>query len=47
VIKAIKSEIAVYAIHTNLDNVIQGVNGKIAERLGLQKLEVLVPKPAP
>jgi dinuclear metal center YbgI/SA1388 family protein len=44
VIKAIKSDIAVYAIHTNLDNVIQGVNGKIAERLGLQKLEVLVPK---
>ncbi|MEY2903885.1 MAG: hypothetical protein RLY89_2991, partial [Bacteroidota bacterium] len=29
-ITAIKSDIAIYAIHTNLDNVIWGVNGKIA-----------------
>src|SRR5688572_11203661 len=35
IIAAIKNDIAVYAIHTNLDNVIKGVNGKIAELLGL------------
>ncbi len=43
--RAIKSDIAIYAIHTNLDNVLrQGVNGKIAERLGLQNIRVLAPK---
>lgn len=41
VIAAIKQDIAIYAIHTNLDNVIHGVNGKIAQRLGLQKLAIL------
>ncbi len=35
VIKAIKNDIAIYAIHTNLDNVHNGVNAKIAEKLGL------------
>jgi len=45
VIKAIKNDIAIYAIHTNLDNVYNnGVNGKIAEILGLQETEILVPK---
>ncbi len=44
VIKAIKNDIAIYAIHTNLDNVIEGVNGKIAEILELQKTRVLAPK---
>lgn len=43
-IKAIKNDIAIYAIHTNLDNVLQGVNAKIAEKLGLQNCEVLIPK---
>ncbi|MDR3714939.1 MAG: Nif3-like dinuclear metal center hexameric protein [Puia sp.] len=37
VIAAIRHDIAVYSIHTNLDNVLQGVNGRIADRLGLQK----------
>src|ERR1700755_3301911 len=37
VIAAIKNDIAIYAIHTNLDNVMAGVNGKIADRLGLTK----------
>jgi dinuclear metal center YbgI/SA1388 family protein len=41
---AIKNDIAIYAIHTNLDNVIQGVNRKIAEKLGLQNVRILVPK---
>ena len=44
VIKAIKNDIAIYAIHTNLDNVIAGVNGKIAEKLGLKNTKVLSPK---
>jgi len=43
-IKAIRNEIAIYAIHTNLDNVRSGVNKKIAERLGLKNLRVLAPK---
>jgi dinuclear metal center YbgI/SA1388 family protein len=44
VIKAIKNEIAIYAIHTNLDNVLTGVNGTIGKKLGLQKCKVLAPK---
>lgn len=44
IIKAIKNDIAIYAIHTNLDNKINGVNGKIAEKLGLKNLRVLTPK---
>ncbi|CAN5257815.1 Nif3-like dinuclear metal center hexameric protein [soil metagenome] len=44
VIAAIKNDIAIYAIHTNLDNVIKGVNGKIAEKLGLKNLQVLQPR---
>jgi len=44
VIKAIKNDIAIYAIHTNLDNVDQGVNRKIGEVLGLKHLKVLAPK---
>ena len=42
IIKAIKNDVAIYAIHTNLDNVLQnGVNSKIAEKLGLENLEIL------
>ena len=33
IIKAIKNDIAIYAIHTNLDNVHNGVNAKIAEKI--------------
>ena len=44
VIKAIKHDVAVYAIHTNLDNVQQGVNRRISERLGLQNTCILAPK---
>ena len=47
VMKAIKNDIAIYAIHTNLDNVYQnGVNAKIAEKLGLQNTKILAPKQA-
>ena len=44
VIKAIKHDIAIYAIHTNLDNMINGVNGMIAEKLGLKQIAILLPK---
>jgi dinuclear metal center YbgI/SA1388 family protein len=41
IIKAIKNDIAIFAIHTNLDNVINGVNGKIAQKLGLEDVQIL------
>ena len=44
VIAAIKNNIAVYAAHTNLDNIITGVNGKIADKLRLTNREVLDPQ---
>lgn len=44
VIGAIKNDIALFAIHTNLDNVLQGVNGKIADHLGLINRRILSPK---
>lgn len=45
IIKAIKNDIAIYAIHTNLDNVLlNGVNERIAQQLNLSELEILSPK---
>jgi dinuclear metal center YbgI/SA1388 family protein len=45
IIKAIKNDIALYAIHTNLDNMYyQGVNTRIAEKLGLLNTRILAPK---
>lgn len=44
VIKAIKNDIAIFAIHTNLDNVMHGVNMKFAEKLNLKNLKILSPK---
>jgi dinuclear metal center YbgI/SA1388 family protein len=44
VIAAIKNNIAIYAIHTNLDNLIHGVNGKMADVLGLVNRQILQPK---
>ncbi len=44
VIAAIKKDVAIYAIHTNLDNVHNGVNGMIAAKLGLADCSVLQPK---
>jgi dinuclear metal center YbgI/SA1388 family protein len=43
VIKAIKNDIAIYAIHTNLDNVLAGVNRKICLKLGLTNIKILAP----
>ncbi len=42
--KAIKNEIAIVAIHTNLDNVVHGVNNKISEILQLRKTRILSAK---
>jgi dinuclear metal center YbgI/SA1388 family protein len=44
VIAAIKNDIAIYAIHTNADNVISGVNDAIANKLGLIERKILSPK---
>ena len=42
-IKAIKNNIAIYAAHTNLDNFEQGVSRKMAEKLNLNNIRVLLP----
>jgi len=44
VLKAIKNDVAIYAIHTNLDNFKLGVNFEIGNRLGLRDLQILRPK---
>jgi dinuclear metal center YbgI/SA1388 family protein len=43
-IKAIRTDIAIYAIHTNLDNIITGVNASIADKLGLVNRKILSPR---
>lgn len=44
IIKAIKNDVAIYAIHTNLDNVAEGVSYRIGQQLGLTDLKILAPK---
>ena len=44
VMAAIKNDIALYAIHTNLDNVYAGVNRRIGEKLGIENMVILAPK---
>ncbi len=44
ILKAIKNDIAIYAIHTNLDHVSMGVNKRICDRLGLLQTKILQPK---
>ncbi|MBK5208062.1 MAG: Nif3-like dinuclear metal center hexameric protein [Flavobacteriaceae bacterium] len=44
VIKAIKNNISIYAMHTALDNSIEGVNAKICEMLGLKNKKILIPQ---
>lgn len=44
VLKAIRNNIAIYAIHTNLDNAFNGVNAEIAKRLALKNIKILQPK---
>ena len=43
-IKAIKNDLAIYAAHTNADNVAHGVNHKICQMLGLVNTKILSPK---
>ena len=43
IIKAIQNNIAIFAAHTNLDSMQNGVNLKIGEKLGLQKTRILAP----
>ena len=44
VMKAIKHDIGIYAIHTNYDNVLNGVNSMICEKLGITDTQILAPK---
>ena len=44
VIKAIKHNIAIYSMHTALDNSFYGVSAKIAEIIGLQNSNTLIPQ---
>jgi len=44
IVKAIKNDVAIYAIHTNLDNVIDGVNAQICNKIGLTNQRILLSK---
>ena len=44
VIKAIKHDIVIVSMHTNMDNALDGVNWKIAERLGLTECKFFAQK---
>lgn len=44
IIKCIQNNIAIYAIHTNLDNFRFGVNHEICQRLNLVNARILLPK---
>ncbi|MBP1224820.1 Nif3-like dinuclear metal center hexameric protein [Flavobacterium sp. 1355] len=43
-LKAIKNDIAIYAVHTALDNHLQGVNKIFCDALGLKNNKILIPK---
>ncbi|TYA66785.1 Nif3-like dinuclear metal center hexameric protein, partial [Seonamhaeicola marinus] len=45
VLKAIQNNIAIYAIHTALDNALQGVNDVICNKIGLTNKKILIPQP--
>lgn len=44
VIRAIRNDIAIYAMHTALDNSFHGVSGRMCEVLGLENREILLPQ---
>jgi len=46
IVKAIQHDIAIYAAHTNLDNVREGVNGMLAKKLHMKNVQILQPKAA-
>lgn len=43
IVKAVQHNVALYAMHTNLDNYRYGVNHEVAERLGLNNVQILRP----
>ncbi|MCX6333207.1 MAG: Nif3-like dinuclear metal center hexameric protein [Bacteroidia bacterium] len=43
ILKAVKQDVAIYSAHTNLDVLENGVSRKMAEKLGLKNIHVLVP----
>ncbi len=47
IIKAIKNDIAIYAIHTNLDNVSTGVNSMLCKKFNLTNCRTLLPAEKP
>ncbi|UMB60555.1 Nif3-like dinuclear metal center hexameric protein [Lutibacter sp. A80] len=44
VLKAIKNDIAIYTMHTALDNSFNGVNARICDVLGLKNRKILIPQ---
>lgn len=44
VIAAVKNDIAIYAIHTNLDKMVKGVSNTMAQKLGLVNHRILKPE---
>ncbi|MDP1622107.1 MAG: Nif3-like dinuclear metal center hexameric protein [Bacteroidales bacterium] len=44
IISAIKHNIAIYAIHTNLDNTLHGLNALVLSKLGISRYRILSPK---
>ncbi len=43
VIRCIRQNIAIFALHTNLDNHFEGVNSMLCNKLGISQLEILRP----
>jgi dinuclear metal center YbgI/SA1388 family protein len=43
-VRAVRNDVALYACHTNLDSVIGGVSGRMADKLGLVRQKILVPR---
>ncbi|WP_205500909.1 Nif3-like dinuclear metal center hexameric protein [Rufibacter psychrotolerans] len=44
ILKALQHQIAIFACHTNLDHVHNGVNAKLSQKLGLANTRILAPK---
>jgi dinuclear metal center YbgI/SA1388 family protein len=43
-LKAIKNDVAIYAIHTSLDNSLNGLNGLLMRKLGVPSHRILAPR---
>ena len=43
IIKAIQNHIAIYALHTNLDNALDGLNALICKKFGITNYKILLP----